>query len=60
MFPNRIITNEVMMEGKEVDTIRGFDDFLCLSACSEIITSKISSFSDEAKIIGNIKISTLT
>ena len=59
IFPNRIIMNEAIIEGKDVDTKRGFDDFICLGACSEIITSKVSSFSDEAKIIRNIKISTL-
>ena len=58
IFPNRIIMNEAIIEGKDVDTKRGFDDFICLGACSEIITSKVSSFSDEAKIIRNIKIFT--
>jgi len=50
------IYEHVSNRDKGIDTQRGFDDFICLGACREIITSQVSSFSDEAKRINDINI----
>ena len=59
IFPNRVIMIPLAIETKKIDTQRGFDDFICLGACREIITSQVSSFSDEAKQINNNNIKTI-
>lgn len=56
LFPNRITSNNVEMEGEQLDIYKSMQDFLSLAACDEIIVSDVSSFSDEAKRINDIRV----
>ena len=56
LFPNRVISNDVEMETEHLDIYKSVQDFLSLSECDEIIVSNISSFSDEARRIRDIRV----
>ena len=56
LFPNQIIMNQIDIESEKINTYKGWIDFFCLATCSQIIVSKISSFSDEARRINDITI----
>jgi hypothetical protein len=56
LFPGRILSNEIEMETSQLNIYKSMQDFLCLSKCHEIIVSNISSFSDESRLINNIKV----
>lgn len=52
-FPGRILHLPVRVE-RELDTFRGMCDFLALSACRELLVTRVSSFSDEAAAVRGI------
>lgn len=54
MFPGRILTASVGIFTEQVETKEAWRDFCCLAACTEIVSSRVSSFSDEARRMGNI------
>lgn len=56
LFPGRILSNDIEMETKDLDIYKSMQDFLCLSKCSQIIVSNISSFSDESRRVNNIHV----
>ena len=59
LFPNRIISNSLAIETKLIDTMRGVYDFYCLSQCTKIIATDVSTFCDEARRIGNIPVESI-
>ena len=40
----------------QINTKQDWFEFYCLASCSQIITSKVSSFSDEARRVRDVKI----
>ena len=55
-FPGRIFMNDIKLEDGFVHVERDYVDFYCLSMCTEIVVSKVSSFSDEARRVRDIPI----
>lgn len=55
MFPGRIINNPAEIE-HEAKAFNAFCDWFCLSNCSKIIVTSISSFSGEAAKMNNVEV----
>ena len=51
--PGRILHLPLRVERK-LDTFRGMCDFLALSACRELLVTRVSSFSEEASVVRGI------
>tara|TARA_Y100000389_G_C17023409_1_gene299938 strand:- start:28 stop:495 length:468 start_codon:yes stop_codon:yes gene_type:complete len=55
-FPNRILSNPPSVEKATIDTDSGMKDFICLSKCTTILCSKLSTFCNEASRINSIPV----
>lgn len=55
-YPGRILMNPLIMQNDLPNSSYGFQDFLMLSKCDEIIATGIGSFSTEAYKIRNVPI----
>lgn len=56
MFPNRILSNPPFIETRTIDTTVGMKDFVCLSHCTKILCSTISTFCNEASRVRDIPV----
>lgn len=59
LFPNRILSTSLTIETKLIDTMKGVYDLYCLSQCSRVIATDVSTFCDEARRIGNIPVESI-